>query len=78
LEKQAHQNKKRPVRRYLLFSNVYGYPDSGWDAFGGDYENLAKAQGEARKVEAEGNELGVPFWWHIVDIKKREVVSERS
>ena len=75
---QVHQSKKRPVRRYLLFSNIYGYPDSGWDAFGGDFDSLDKAQAQAKKDADEGDALGTPFWWHIVDIKKRVVVSERS
>ena len=70
-------SKKRPIKRYVLFSNVFGYPDSGWDAFGGDYDTLRRALIAAKTEVESADNVGVPFWWHIVDVKKREIVAER-
>ena len=74
ISSQGGESPERPtvVGRYWLFANHNYYPQGGLCDFHGSFASVEEA------VE-EVSSLGLLYcedWWHIVDIKKQEVIQD--
>lgn len=57
------------MKRYLLFSGDYCYPDGGWNDYNSSYDEREVAIKARDNIKKNGM-----LWAHVVDTKHMEIV----
>ena len=62
------------MKRYLLFSGYYYYPEGGWEDFRGSFDTIEEAMYFLLEKKGTGDGYWYKDWFQVVDLHEEKEV----